>query len=103
MFYKGRDGKLFKVPSNQKINDYLKEIAAICGIEKRVTYHLARHTFSTTVTLANGVPLETVSKMLGHKNIRTTQIYARITKTRISDDMNALARRLDGGKRAIAI
>jgi site-specific recombinase XerD len=93
----GRDGKLFDIPSNQKVNDYLKEIAAICGIDKRVTFHLARHTFSTTVTLSNGVPLETVSKMLGHKNIRTTQIYARITKNRISDDMNALARRLDGG------
>ncbi len=99
----GRNGKLFDIPSNQKVNDYLKEIAAICGIDKRVTFHLARHTFSTTVTLSNGVPLETVSKMLGHKNIRTTQIYARITKTRISDDMNALARRLDGGKRAAMI
>ena len=99
----GRNGKLFDIPSNQKVNDYLKEIAAICGIDKRVTFHLARHTFSTTVTLSNGVPLETVSKMLGHKNIRTTQIYARITKTRISDDMNALARRLDGGKRAAGV
>jgi site-specific recombinase XerD len=94
----GRNGKLFDIPSNQKVNDYLKEIAAICGIDKRITFHLARHTFSTTVTLSNGVPLETVSKMLGHKNIRTTQIYARITTTRISDDMNALARRLDGKK-----
>jgi site-specific recombinase XerD len=99
----GRNGKLFNVPSNQKVNDYLKEIAAICGIDKRVTYHLARHTFSTTVTLSNGVPLETVSKMLGHKNIRTTQIYARMTKDRISNDMNALARILDGGQQAVAV
>ncbi len=89
-----KDGRLFKIPSNQKVNDYLKEIAALCGIEKNVTFHLSRHTFATTVTLSNGVPLETVSKMLGHRNIRTTQIYARITTSKISADMDALARRL---------
>lgn len=99
----GCNGKIFDIPSNQKVNDYLKEIAAICGIDKRVTHHLARHTFATTVTLSNGVPLETVSKMLGHKTIRTTQIYARITKNRISDDMDALARKLDGGTRLAAM
>lgn len=62
------------MPCNQKINDYLKEVVALCGINKQVTFHLSRHSFSTTVTLGNGVPLETVSKMLGHTNIRTTQI-----------------------------
>ena len=80
--------------SNQKVNDYLKEIAAICGIEQRVTFHLARHTFATTVTLEHGVPIETVSKLLGHTDIKTTQIYARITKRKIESDMNRLKKKL---------
>lgn len=91
-----KGGKLLSIPSNQKVNDYLKEVAAICGINKKVTFHLARHTFGTTVTLGNGVPIETVSKMLGHTNIRTTQIYARITQNKISNDMEALAQKLNG-------
>ena len=72
-------GQLLPVLSNQKLNSYLKEIADLCGINKNITFHLARHTFATTTTLAKGVPIETVSKMLGHTNIETTQIYARIT------------------------
>jgi site-specific recombinase XerD len=64
------------VLSNQKMNSYLKEIADLCGIEQNLTFHLARHTFATTVTLSKGVPIETVSKMLGHSDIKTTQIYA---------------------------
>ncbi|NDW18791.1 site-specific integrase [Dysgonomonas sp. 216] len=92
--YKGKqkDGKLFPVCSNQKMNEYLKEIATICGIDKPVTCHTARHTFGTTVTLANGVPIETVSKMLGHTDIRTTQIYARIVDKKLSSDMDNLAK-----------
>lgn len=82
------------VLSNQKMNSYLKEIADLCGIEKHLTFHLARHTFATTVTLSNGVPIESVSKMLGHKNIRTTQIYAKVLDMKISDDMRRLKRRL---------
>ena len=82
--------RLLPVPTNQKINEYLKEIATVCGINKRLTFHIARHTFGTTVTLAKGVPIETVSKMLGHTNIMTTQIYARVTDTKISDDMKGL-------------
>lgn len=78
--------RLLPMKSNQKYNEYLQEIAAVCGIDKHLTSHTARHTFATTVTLENGVPLETVSKMLGHANIRTTQIYAEITDTRISED-----------------
>ena len=76
--YEGKlkNGQLLPVISNQKMNDYLKEIATVCGIDKNVTFHLARHTFATTITLANGVPIESVSKMLGHTDIRTTQIYA---------------------------
>jgi site-specific recombinase XerD len=73
--------------SNQKMNAYLKEIADLCGIKKKLTYHIARHTFATTVTLANGVPIETVSKMLGHKSIKQTQHYAKIVDLKISQDM----------------
>ena len=74
---------------------YLKEIAALCGINKDVTFHVARHTFATTVTLENGVPVESVSKMLGHTNIQTTQIYARITERKINQDMDVLSKKLD--------
>ena len=91
-----RKGNLvFPVYSNQKSNDYLKEIAALCGINKDVTFHVARHTFATTVTLENGVPVESVSKMLGHTNIQTTQIYARITERKINQDMDVLSKKLD--------
>ena len=76
--------------SNQKMNSYLKEIADACGISKNLTYHIARHTFATTVTLSNGVPIETVSKMLGHRNIKTTQHYAKILDKKISEDMKII-------------
>ncbi|MEN1785502.1 MAG: site-specific integrase, partial [Bacteroidota bacterium] len=69
---------LLPVISNQKTNAFLKEIATICKIQKNLTFHLARHTFATTVTLANGVPIESVSKMLGHQSLKTTQIYAKV-------------------------
>lgn len=75
------------------MNDYLKEIAIVCGIDKNVTFHLARHTFATTITLANGVPIESVSKMLGHTDIRTTQIYAKVVDTKLSNDMELLAQK----------
>ena len=78
------------VLSNQKMNAYLKEIADICGIKKVLTYHLARHTFATTITLSNGVPIETVSRMLGHTTITQTQHYAKIMHSKISMDMAAL-------------
>ncbi|MFK7059744.1 site-specific integrase [Flavobacterium oreochromis] len=82
--------RLLPILSNQKMNAYLKEIADVCGINKELTFHIARHTFATTVTLSNGVPLETVSKMLGHTNIKTTQHYAKILDKKISDDMQIL-------------
>ena len=87
----------FKLPviSNQKYNSYLKILGAFCEIKKKLTSHVARHTFATTVTLAQGVPLETVSKMLGHKHITTTQIYAKITNDKIGQDMAALSEKLD--------
>ena len=82
--------KVLPVLSNQKMNSYLKEIADVCGIQKNLTYHIARHTFATTVTLSNGVPIETVSKMLGHRNLKTTQHYAKILDKKISEDMKNL-------------
>jgi site-specific recombinase XerD len=84
------EGRLLPVLSNQKMNGYLKEIADICGITKKMTTHTARHTFATTVTLTNGVPIETVSRMLGHKNLKTTQHYAKILDIKVSEDMGAL-------------
>lgn len=97
--YKGKtkDNRLLPVLSNQKINAYLKEIADLCGIKKRLSYHLARHTFATML-LSKGVPIESVSKMLGHTNIKTTQIYARITNKKIEQDMMQVADKFDGFK-----
>jgi site-specific recombinase XerD len=83
---KKRKGYVFPVLSNQKMNQYLKEIATACGIDKELTFHMARHTFAT-LTLSKGVPIESVSRMLGHTNIRTTQVYAKITNKKIEHDM----------------
>jgi site-specific recombinase XerD len=92
-------GKVLPVLSNQKYNEYLKEIASICGINKKLTTHTARHTFATTVTLSNGVPMESVSKMLGHKNLKTTQHYAKVLDKKLSEDMNILKNKIQpGGK-----
>ena len=87
--------KLLPVLSNQKTNAYLKEIADLCEINKNLTFHLARHTFATTVTLTNGVPIESVSKMLGHKSLKTTQHYAKILDRKVSDDMTILRDKLN--------
>lgn len=81
---------LLPVLSNQIMNSYLKEIADLCKIEKDLTFHIARHTFATTVTLSNGVPIESVSKMLGHTNITTTQHYTKILDMKFSEDMALL-------------
>jgi site-specific recombinase XerD len=91
-------GKLLPVISNQRINGYLKELATLCDIEKKLTFHAARHTFATTVTLSNGIPIETVSAMLGHKNFRTTQIYAKVVQEKISRDMKKLRDDLSKGQ-----
>lgn len=82
--------RVFPKISNQKLNSYLKEIADVCGIQKNLTFHIARHTFATTVTLSNGMPIETVSKLLGHSKISTTQIYAKVIERKVSDDMQRL-------------
>ena len=87
--------KLLPVLSNQKMNAYLKEISDLCGFTKNLTFHLARHTFATTVTLTNGVPIESVSKMLGHKSLKTTQHYAKILDRKVSVDMNLLRDKLN--------
>lgn len=87
-------GRLLPVLSNQKLNSYLKELADICQIEKNLSMHVARHTFATTITLTNGVPIETVSKLLGHKSIKTTQIYSRVIEKKISEDMVLLKKKL---------
>lgn len=90
------EASLLPVVSNKTLNSYLKEIADICGVEKNLTFHLARHTFATTVTLTNGVPIESVSKMLGHSSIKTTQVYAKVVEMKLSEDMRALREKLGG-------
>jgi len=92
-------GLAFPVLTNQKMNSYLKEISDACGIIKELTYHIARHTFATTVTLANGVPIESVSKMLGHTNIKMTQHYAKILDTTVGDHMILLKEKLKDPKK----
>ena len=93
------NGKVLPVYTNQKTNAYLREIAILFEVEKNLTYHLARHTFATTVTLSNGVPIESISKMLGHTSLRTTgrrsgQVYAKVVEQKLSEDMGRLERKL---------
>ncbi len=88
-------GRILPMISNQKLNGYLKEVATLAKINKNLTFHLARHTFATTVTLTNGVPIESVSEMLGHKDIRTTQIYAKVVERKVSEDMRKLRIKLN--------
>jgi len=92
--YKGKqkNGKVLPVISNQKINDYLEEIADICGIGKKITFHVARHTFASTVALGNDVPMESIQSMLGHADIKTTQIYAHVIDRKLSRDMDKMAK-----------
>lgn len=87
-------GSLLPVPSNQKMNAYLKEVGDLCGIKKSLHTHLARHTYATTVTLSNGIPMETVSKLLGHRKLQTTQVYAKVLDEKISAEMEVLRNKL---------
>lgn len=89
---------LLPVITNEKLNLYLKEVASACRIKKNLTFHMSRHTFATTITLSNGVPIETVSKLLGHTKIATTQIYARVLDRKISEDMESLQQKLNYNK-----
>ena len=84
------NGKLLPMYSNSDVNKYLKTIAAKCGINRRIVFHAARHTYATEITLSHGVPLETVSKMLGHTRVDTTQIYAKVTDDKINSDTKKL-------------
>lgn len=88
-------GRILPMKSNQKMNAYLKEIAELCGISKNLTTHMARHTFATTITLGNGVPIESVSRMLGHTKITTTQIYARVREQKVGNDMRDLIHKMN--------
>jgi site-specific recombinase XerD len=94
--YKGlKNGKLLPIHTNQKMNEYLKEIASLCGINKRLTTHCGRHSFGT-IMLTKGVSIESVSKMLGHTNITTTQIYAKVLNQKIFTEVNKVRGELDG-------
>lgn len=90
------DGRLLPMYTNGELNRELKHIARICGITRRLTWHCGRHTYATEITLSQGVPIETVSRMLGHNQIATTQIYAKITNDKIDEDMKALEKRIAG-------
>lgn len=96
--YRGlrEDGKIFTVPHYVTCLHGIRAVATRCGIEKHITWHMSRHTMATEVCLTNGVPIETVSSILGHKNITTTQVYAKMTKERLNRDMDNLSARLDG-------
>lgn len=91
----GKDGRVLPVADYNTCRHALKRVAALSGIEKNVTWHMSRHTYATTICLSNDVPIETVSKMLGHKSIRTTQIYAKITGEKISRDVERLSEKLE--------
>lgn len=85
---------LFPLPSNSWCNRCLTRLAQMCGIEKRVTFHMARHTFATTLALAHGMPIETISRLLGHTSVRTTQIYATVTRAQLDREMSRLSEQL---------
>lgn len=94
--FSGDDGKVFKVRSSASVNGHLKELAKLAGINRQLTYHQSRHSFGTEICLSQGVPIETLSRMMGHLSIKTTQIYAEVTRTKINEDMTKLAQRIQG-------
>ena len=95
--YRGlcEDGRVFPVPNYKSCMDSLKRLGKKCGITKPLSWHMSRHSFATSVCLSNGVPIETVSSMLGHKNIKTTQVYAKITKEKLSKDVEKLSQQIN--------
>lgn len=88
------DDKLLPMYCNSMLNLYLKEIARICKINRPLSFHAGRHTYATEITLSHGIPLETVSKMLGHNQIKTTEIYAKVTDDKINTDTQVLNKRI---------
>ncbi len=88
------DGKLLPMYGNSELNKGLKSLATVCGIDRKLTFHMARHTYATEITLSHGVPMETVSRMLGHSRIDTTQIYAQVTDNKIDTDTQSLDERI---------
>lgn len=94
--FSGTDGKVFKLQTRVAMNLQLKRIAEAAGIDRRLTFHMSRHSFATTVCLSNGIPIETLSQMMGHLSIKTTQIYAEVTRTKLNEDMTNLAERIEG-------
>lgn len=96
--YKGQQSGLIPQISNQKMNEYLKELAALCKIDKNLTWYVARHTFATTVTLGNGVKIENVSSMMGHTNILQTQHYAKVLDLNVKEDMSKLIEKYNKSK-----
>ncbi|MEH2875114.1 site-specific integrase, partial [Segatella copri] len=95
--YRGlcEDGRVFPVPNYKSCMDSLKRLGKKCGITKPLSWHMSRHSFATSVCLSNGVPIETVSSMLGHKDIKTTQVYAKITKEKLSKDVEKLSQQIN--------
>jgi site-specific recombinase XerD len=94
--FAGENGKIFCLATLQAMNSQLKILAKAAGIEKNLTFHIGRHSFATSICLTNGVPIESVSRMMGHKSIKTTQIYAKVTRTKINEDMTRLEKRIEG-------
>lgn len=94
--FAGTDGKVFKLQHHVCMNWQLKRIAKAADIDKRLTFHMSRFSFATTVCLTQGVPIESLSQMMGHLSIKTTQIYAEVTRTKINEDMTNLAERIEG-------
>ena len=90
----GEDGKVFKMFSMSVVCEYMKEIVKLCKLDKKLTFHMSRHSFGTTVCLSQGIPIETLSQMMGHRNIRTTQIYAEITGAKIEEDTQLLSEKI---------
>ena len=89
------NGKLLPVPCYANCKNGIKAIAKLCGITKNVTWHQSRHSYATTICLSNGMPIETLSKMMGHTSIRSTQIYAKITAEKVSNDMERLSKQIE--------
>ena len=99
MTLKTEKESILPVISNQKTNKYLKEIAALAGIQKKVTFHMARHTFATTIAPMNNLPIEMVSKWLGHNKLSTTMIYTQITDQRLKNYAEGLNEKLKINRR----